>query len=120
MRFPEPKWPFRSSPTCPARAPGPGQSGEAIARFPGSRFQARADAAYKSGRAMTQPSAGPALAYPGHLLTLGQALVYRGAVIHFHFHDAAIGPLRVPVRHGRSRPARNRSQASQANTQVTH
>lgn len=39
-------------------------------------------------------------------LALGQPLVHGRAVIHLHFDDAAIGPLRAALRHGRGPAAR--------------
>lgn len=48
------------------------------------------------------PSAPPAFPPPPHLrqpLALGQPLVHSRAVIHLHFHDTAIGPLRAALRH---------------------
>lgn len=93
------------SPHLPCQSPlarvSPERRSSPIPIPPGEqRLPAKGRCGLKSGRAMTQPSAGPLLAYPGHLLALGQALVYRGAVVDLHFYDAAIGPLRVPVRHG--------------------
>lgn len=85
------------SPSSPRELPSPSR---ATATAPSPRNRARSEPKAvrpRSGRAMTQPSAAPHL---GHLLALGQALVHRRAVIHLHFHDAAIGPLRAAIRHG--------------------
>lgn len=55
-------------------------------------------ARHDSARPPRQASLPPHLRQP---LALGQPLVHGRAIIHLHFDDAAIGPLRAPVRHVR-------------------